>query len=168
LRAIAHVVANRLDVRAELRVGEALGKQVQALEDRQPGANQRDELLVEDQEFFEIELLLFSADGDRYSRYLPPGLYRVNQEALLGVACAQLILSGRFGDLLVDLTPRVGVFYGKLGHSYCPVSGVTMVAPTGIWNLKMASSTAGLSFSLAKSKVRIDWSWLVTTRLVIV
>src|SRR5204863_6490316 len=105
--------------------------------DRQSGADQRDELLIEDQEFLEIELLLFSADGDRYTGDFSPGLYRVNEEALLGVTFAQLAFRIRFGHLLVNLAPRVGVLYRKLGHSYCPGSGVTSVAPAGMWNLNM-------------------------------
>ena len=41
----------------ELRIGQPVGQQVEAFQNRQPGADQRDELLVEDQELFDIELL---------------------------------------------------------------------------------------------------------------
>ena len=64
--ALAHIVAHGIDVGREFRVGQPLGEQVERFQDRQAGADQRDELLVEDQEFFEIELL--AAAGDARSR----------------------------------------------------------------------------------------------------
>src|ERR1700742_1493958 len=55
-RTIANLFADGFDVGLELGVGEALGKQIEALENGQSGANQRNELLVEDQELFKIKL----------------------------------------------------------------------------------------------------------------
>jgi len=43
-------------VGAQLRIGEAFGQQVQALEDGQAGADQGDELLVEDEELLQVDL----------------------------------------------------------------------------------------------------------------
>ncbi len=56
-RPVAHFFAHGFDVGLELGVGEALGQQVEALQNRQAGADQGDELLIEDEKFFEIELL---------------------------------------------------------------------------------------------------------------
>ncbi len=43
-----------VDGRRQLWVGEPFGEQVERLQNRQPGADQRDELLVKDQEFLKI------------------------------------------------------------------------------------------------------------------
>ena len=67
-RAVADLVADGADVAPEFRVGEAVGEQVETFEDRQAGADEGDELLVEDQELFEIELLLLAADARRERR----------------------------------------------------------------------------------------------------
>ena len=56
-RTVAYIVADCLDVRTQLGIGQTIGQQVKAFEDRQAGADQRDELLVEDQELLDIDLL---------------------------------------------------------------------------------------------------------------
>ena len=131
-------------MRRELRVGQALGQQVQRFQNRQAGANQRDELLVEDQELLEVDLLLAAAH--RHARDLAPRLDGVDQEALLREALAQVLFGGGFGHLLVDFAARIGVLEDELGH-YCASLGATSVAPAGIWNLKRASFTGGFTFS---------------------
>ena len=52
-----HIVAHGIDVGRKFWVGETLGEQVERFQDGQAGADQGDELLVEDEEFFEVELL---------------------------------------------------------------------------------------------------------------
>ena len=56
-RAVLHFLADALDVARQFRVGQAVGQQLQALQNRQTGANQGHELLVENQELFDVELL---------------------------------------------------------------------------------------------------------------
>src|SRR6202035_3399762 len=87
-------------------------------------------------------------------------------EALLGVAVAQILLTNGLSDLLVNFPARVGVFDCEFSH-YCVASGVTMVAPGGIWNLNELSLTAGFSFSAAKANVSTDLSWPMITMFVI-
>ena len=80
----------------------------------QAGADQRHELLIEDQELLEVELL---AAWDAGPMPTPSrGLDRVDQEALLGIAVAQLALGIGFSHLLVHFAARVGVFEGPLSH----------------------------------------------------
>ena len=62
--AAAHLVADALDVGAELGIGQALGQQVEGFQDRQSGADQRDELLVEDQELLQVQLLTAAEEPD--------------------------------------------------------------------------------------------------------
>ena len=62
--AFADIVADGVDVGGEFGVGEALGEQVEGFQDGQAGADQGDELLVEDEEFFEIELLAAAGNAD--------------------------------------------------------------------------------------------------------
>ena len=84
-----------------------------------PGANQRDELLVEDQELLQVDLLLASA-AHRDARDLAPRLDGVNQKALLGIAVAQFFFGCRFGHLLVHFAARIGVFQNEFRHYSLP------------------------------------------------
>jgi hypothetical protein len=58
---VADLVADGVDVGGELGVGEAVGEQVEPFEDREPGFDQRDELLIEDEELLQIQLLAAAA-----------------------------------------------------------------------------------------------------------
>ena len=86
---------------------EAVGKQIETLQDWKAGLDQRDELLVEDQEFFEIELLA-PARADAQCLHGSGRLDRIDEKALLGITFAQFTFGCRFGDLLLDLAARVG------------------------------------------------------------
>jgi hypothetical protein len=110
---VFHFFPHCFDVRRELGIGEALGKQIERFENRQPGANQRDELLVKDQEFFEIDLL---APAHRNTRDGMPRLDGIDQETLLLVALPEVLFRRGFGYLLVDFAARVGIFQYELRH----------------------------------------------------
>src|SRR5262249_26578644 len=105
-------------------------------------ADQRDELLIEDDEFLYIQLLTAeeAGRGSGASR-----LDRVDQESLVDVALAQFLFAGGGSDLLVNLSPPIGVFENEVGHGYCVAS--TTLAPLGTWNLNNLSSSGGSTFS---------------------
>ena len=68
-------------------------EQVERLQDRQSGADERDELLIEDEEFLEIQLFSPARNGN-LARKTDSRAFRldgINQEALLRVAFADLL-----------------------------------------------------------------------------
>ena len=93
--------------------------------------------------------------GLKDARDLASLLDRIDQEALLRIPVAQFLFGNGLGNLLVDLAARIGVPEYEFGH-YWLTSPETSVAPAGIWNLNLASSTAGFSFSCANWKARMD------------
>ena len=56
-RAFANVFANPVDVGPELWIGKSFSQKVQCFQDWQACPDQRDELLIEDEELFQIEAL---------------------------------------------------------------------------------------------------------------
>src|SRR5262249_31103771 len=106
-RAVLDFLTHAVDVDAELGVSETGGEQVEGFEDRQSGANERDELLIEDQEFFGIEFLAASALGERTD--FRARLDGIDEEALLGKAISKLALGAGLGHLLMDFAARVGI-----------------------------------------------------------
>ncbi len=120
--AVADFVAHRANVRTEFGVGEAVRQQFERFQNRQPGAHQGDELLVEDQEFFQIQFLAASEERD-LSGHACNGTARTNriqQEALLRKAFADLRFGRSLGHLLVDFAARVGILENPLGHFIDP------------------------------------------------
>ena len=101
-------------------------QQVESFEDGESGADQGDELLVEDEELLQVQLLT-AKQGAAYR--VGAGLDRVDQEALLGILVAEFLLGSRGGHLVVDLPTSVCVLQDKIRHGYCPVS--TICAPLG-------------------------------------
>ncbi len=148
-RAVFHLFADAFDVRRQLGVGQPLRQQIERFQDRQAGAHQRHELLVEDQEFFEIDLR-FSRAPHRDARDLAALLDGVDQEALLRVAVAQFLFGAGFGHLLVHLSARIGVFEDEFRH-YWLTSPETSVAPAGIWNLNWAIFDGRIQFLVCRT-----------------
>src|SRR5262249_50374895 len=145
------------DVRTELGVGEALGQEVEGFQDGQSGADQGNELLVEDEKFFEVELLAAaeqSGGRDRGSRAAGPD--RIDEEALLRIPVAQFLFGAGAGDLLMDLPAGIRVFEDEIGHCYCAAS--TTWTPGGGWNWKSLASSSGFICSPSKVKSRMDLS----------
>ena len=68
-RAPPYLVAHGLNVGSELGIGEALGKQVEALQNGQAGADQGNELLVEDEELLQVQLFLPAEDPQLWRRF---------------------------------------------------------------------------------------------------
>ncbi len=83
-----------------------------------PGANQRDELLVEDQELLQVDLFLAAAH--RHAGNLAARLDGIDQEALLGKPVAQFPFRAGFGHLLVHFAARVGVLENEFRHYSLP------------------------------------------------
>src|SRR5262249_29609446 len=130
-RSVADLVADGADVGAELGVGKAVGEEVEAFEDREAGADEGDELLVEDQELLEVDLLAFgeAAGGGGKRGGEGTGLDGVDQEALLRVFIAEFLFRSGSGYLLMDLAAGVGVFENEVAHC-CSTSST----PLGGWN----------------------------------
>src|ERR1700687_2598586 len=97
----------------EIGVGEPIRQQIERLQYRQSRANQRHELLVENEKALQVELLLATEQSARRNPG-PARPDRVNQKALLGVALAQLLLSTRIGRLIVNLAAAIRVFEDPL------------------------------------------------------
>src|SRR5260370_16886337 len=94
-----HLIADVSDVDAELRIGKAIRKQIETLENGEASADQRHELLVEDQELLKVDLLLAApAHRDRQSSNLPPRLHQIHEKTLLLVMVHNLPLD-------ISLTP---------------------------------------------------------------
>ena len=145
-RSVLDVLPDRADVRTQLLVRQPVRQQIQALQNREAGADQGHELLVEDQEFLKVDLLAPLGPGDRNSGDFASRPDGIDQVALLGVLVADLFLSRALHHLLMDFSPRIGVLENEVRH-YCPVSPLARVAPAGILNLNRLSSTRGFSFS---------------------
>ena len=101
---------------AEIGVGEAVGQQIERLQDRKTRANQGHELLVENEKPFEVELLRTAQDvaGDRQAGAARAD--RIDEKALLRVALAKLLFGDGGGGLLVDLATSVRVFQNPFRH----------------------------------------------------
>src|SRR6185437_1126462 len=145
-RASLHVFANAVDVWPELQVGEALGEEVESFQDGQAGADESDELLVEDQEFFEIETL--AATGQMECESTAFGFDVVDEEALARVAVADFLIGRALDDQVVNLTGRVGVLELEVSH-YCEAS--TTSAPAGCLKTNRVGAIWGLSCSFEKA-----------------
>src|ERR1035437_6877555 len=94
--AAAHLVADGFYIGSELGIGQALGQQVQGLQDGQSGADQGDKLLVEDEELLQVDLLASAEQSSADAS--GAGLDGIDQEALMGVLLAEFLLGG--GGLL--------------------------------------------------------------------
>jgi hypothetical protein len=123
-RAAADFFANGIDVGLEFRVRQTVGEQVQGFQDGQAGANQRDELLVEDEELVEVEFAAAAGDVDLAAERKRSSLRldRVDEEALLRIALPDFLAGRALDHLVVDLTGRIGVFEDEFGHWLFSVS----------------------------------------------
>ena len=99
-------------MRAQFGVGQPVRQQVERFQNRQPRPNQRDELLIENQEFFEIELLAPPQQRNfrREPGHRPPRTDRVNQVAFLSEPVPDFLFARCLRHVLVYLPARVRVF----------------------------------------------------------
>ena len=104
----SHLVANGFDVATQFLIGEAVCQQVETFENGQASAHEGDELLIEDEEFFQIDGLFTAGVGSK-TRAQVFGTNRINQEALLGHAFAGLPFALGLGHGFVHLAARVGI-----------------------------------------------------------
>ena len=155
-RAAAHVFADGIDVGGQFRVGQPLGKQVERLENRQSGADQRDELLVEDQEFFQIQPPAPAGEGDVAGEAEPGAfrLHRIDQESLLRVALANFLRGGALRHLAVHFAARIRVFQNEVGHSTGRAS--TICTPGGAWKVNSDGATGAFNCSFVNVKSSFD------------
>src|ERR1035437_1156039 len=153
-----HLVTDGLHVGSKLGIGQALGQQVQGLQDGQSGADQGDKLLVEDEELLQVDLLASAEESSADAA--GAGLDGIDQETLLRVLLAQFLLGGCGGHLVVDLAAPVCVLKDKISHGYCPAS--TRRAPLGTWNWNNLASNGGSTFSSSRRNSRTEWSKPVT------
>src|SRR5579864_8079725 len=98
----------------QIGIGKPVRQQVERLQYRQARANQSHELLVEDEEPLQVEFFLAPQQARARRDARPPRLYRVDEEALLRIALAQLLLGAGVGRLIVNLAPAIRVFEDKL------------------------------------------------------
>ena len=93
------------------RIFLALGEQLERAEDGQAGADQGEELLVEDEEGIELDLLRLAGAGEQAA-----GFDGVDVVAGLGEAGAQLFRGGGGVGLLLHAAALVGQSDDELGH----------------------------------------------------
>jgi hypothetical protein len=93
---------------AQFLVREAVGQQIKTFQNRQPGPNQGDKLLIEDEEFLEINgLRSFLKTTEPYREVLRPD--RIDKVTLLGQPVASFVFAPCFRDLLMHLASRICV-----------------------------------------------------------
>jgi hypothetical protein len=90
-------------------VSQAISEQVEAFQNGQTGADERHELLIEDQELLEIDGPLPASAAYFQAGTKVFGTDRIDQVTLLREPFPRLALRRCVSDLLVHLTPRVGV-----------------------------------------------------------
>src|SRR5215469_633160 len=124
--AVSHLFADGLDIGLELSVRKALRKQVEALQNRQAGADERHELLIEDEKFLQIQLFT-AADG----RHGDLRLYGIDQKPLIRKAIADLLFRAGSCSLVMHLAPAIGVFQNVFGHGSGLLDRLVPLRPGG-------------------------------------
>src|SRR5437763_14768701 len=98
-------------MRLELCVGEPASKQIERLENRQSGADQCHELLIENQKFFQIETLAAAGNVDVPGKAQSGaiGFDRINEKTLARIPFPNLLSRSSLRYLAMNFAASIGV-----------------------------------------------------------